>query len=126
MDLERNRWFPSGHQNTDFERWYRANSTYYAKYEFPFEPYFVADVRTLPRWDERFRGYGEDKAQQVLHMARAGFKFVVLPDKFVMHREHEPSDAWAPDTKTGMSITWCNRMAELQGEFDREFGKGGY
>jgi hypothetical protein len=42
-----------------------------------FEPVGVAAAAQLPRWDERFRGYGLNKVQLGAHLAALGFQFKV-------------------------------------------------
>ena len=53
------------------------------EYEEYFEPYIIANKHVLPRYDERFRGYGMNKISHLLNVAAHGFKFNVLPDVFV-------------------------------------------
>eukprot|EP00698_Gefionella_okellyi_P024199 TRINITY_DN8470_c0_g1_i2.p1 TRINITY_DN8470_c0_g1~~TRINITY_DN8470_c0_g1_i2.p1 ORF type:complete len:357 (+),score=50.18 TRINITY_DN8470_c0_g1_i2:105-1175(+) len=123
LDQKRGKYFPWGHQDTDFQQWYTATAPYEATYRYPFEPYFVVNTQLLPRWDERLRGYGEDKAQQVLHMARAGFRFQVHPTQFVIHREHQATQGdtgWG--IQNGRTFSWCDRLRDLQAEYDREYG----
>jgi glycosyltransferase-like protein LARGE len=57
-----------------------------------YEPYLIVrkGVHT-PRFNEDFKGYGKNKIQFVRHVLFAGFKFVVLPDEFVIHAPHAPS-----------------------------------
>ena len=42
-----------------------------------FEPVGVAAAMQLPRWDERFRGYGLNKVQLGAHLSALGFEFKV-------------------------------------------------
>ena len=37
----------------------------------------IGDATTFPRYDERFRGYGLNKCQQLYACDAAGFRFVV-------------------------------------------------
>jgi hypothetical protein len=53
--------FPKGHSPTDFERWFNASLPYAVTYQENFEPYIIARRVGLPRYDERFRGYGMNK-----------------------------------------------------------------
>jgi hypothetical protein len=77
------------HNATNYPRYLTTSEPYLAVYEFPWEPYFIADKADLPRYDARFAGYGNDKAVQSYEMSLRGFKFLVLPDSFVIHIEHE-------------------------------------
>jgi hypothetical protein len=77
------------HNATNYPRYLTALEPYLAVYSFPWEPYFIADKSDLPRYDARFAGYGNDKAVQTYEMSWRGFKFLVMPDSFVIHIEHE-------------------------------------
>lgn len=77
------------HNATNYPRFMAASEPYLAVYAFPWEPYFIADKSNLPRYDARFAGYGNDKAVQSYEMSWRKFKFLVMPDSFVIHIEHE-------------------------------------
>jgi hypothetical protein len=77
------------HNATNYPRFMTTFEPYLAVYGFPWEPYYIADKTDLPRYDARFAGYGNDKAVQTYEMSFRGFKFLVLPDSFVIHIEHE-------------------------------------
>ncbi len=77
------------HKPTNYSHFMTTSEPYSAVYSFPWEPYFIADKAYLPRYDARFAGYGNDKAVQTYEMNLRGFKFVVMPDAFVIHIEHE-------------------------------------
>ena len=47
-------------------------------YAHPCEPYVIALSDALPRYDERFRGRGQNKVQQLTHMAMWGFRCVSM------------------------------------------------
>ena len=93
--------FPRGHGPTDFARWLSeagtvgAGTSYAAAYAEGFEPYVVARVRGLPRFDARFRGYGLNKLSHALALHRAGFAFPVAGSSaFVFAEEHARSPEW--------------------------------
>jgi hypothetical protein len=77
------------HIATNYSRFLTTLEPYLAVYGFPWEPYYIADKTDLPRYDARFAGYGNDKAVQTYEMSLRGFKFLVMPDSFVIHIEHE-------------------------------------
>ena len=53
-----------------------------------FEPWTIVN-RKLAHWhDVRFRGYGQNKIQHIANMNATGFKFVVHPQAFIVHRSH--------------------------------------
>ena len=56
----------AAHENTDYERWYGTKSSYEIKYSGVFEPYMAGPLHNMPRYDERFAGYGMDKVAHSL------------------------------------------------------------
>ncbi len=58
-----------------------------------FEPYVLVAKQDVPPYDERLRGYFENKAVHIRHMAARGVGFVVHPTAFVVHMPHPPSAA---------------------------------
>ncbi|KAI5117209.1 hypothetical protein M0805_003497 [Coniferiporia weirii] len=89
-------WAP-GHNSTDYPRAlfgagpgevYRVPR---ARYQPAYEPYviFARDAPTPAPWcDERFVGYGGNKAACLYEMYLAGISFYVLADDFLVHRAH--------------------------------------
>ena len=56
--------FPRGHRATNFDRFFGpARGVYEVEYEACFEPYVVLERGCVPRYDERFRGYGLNKVR---------------------------------------------------------------
>jgi len=51
----------------------------------------VPNLRSTPKFDERFLGYGKNKIQWVQHLRFSGFEFHVLPSAYVVHCPHPPS-----------------------------------
>ena len=49
---------------------------YEVVYEECYEPYVIGSRRLLPRYDERFRGYGMNKIQHLYACHAAGLRFV--------------------------------------------------
>lgn len=51
-----------------------------------YEPWTIVDREVAPWHDVRFRGYGQNKIVHIAHMNASDFKFVVLPNAFIIHR----------------------------------------
>lgn len=67
-------------------------------YIHPCEPYVIALSDALPRYDERFRGRGQNKVEHLTHMAMWGFRWALLPGHFLVHMPHNVS--------TGIELNW--------------------
>jgi hypothetical protein len=63
-------------------------SHYEIRYEPDFEPYVLAYKPGIPRYWEAFRGYFFNKASWFVELDRAGYKFRVLSDSYVVHLNH--------------------------------------
>ncbi|KAI9023427.1 glycosyl-transferase for dystroglycan-domain-containing protein [Hyaloraphidium curvatum] len=83
-----------GHGPTDYGRWFRAREAYQiSTYNFNYEPYVVMRRDDPPWCDERFVGYGSNKAACLYEIYLAGYEFWVLPGDFLIHQWHEyPSE----------------------------------
>ncbi|KAL3692962.1 hypothetical protein R1sor_006613 [Riccia sorocarpa] len=87
---------PCCHKPTDHIRYFDSatKSLYRIIYRESFEPYFVAAKAVIPKYDDRFRGYGKNKQQHAYHCTSLGFDWWVLPKTFVFAIPHPPSEAW--------------------------------
>ena len=55
--------FPKGHNSTDYEQWYKSEEVYkVTAYQHSYEPYAILKKEGTPWCDERFIGYGANKA----------------------------------------------------------------
>jgi len=64
----------------------------------------------------RFYGYGNDKASHCYELDKAGYKFMVIPDAFLIHTPH-PQGNWVLQTfidpKERMSRTLTSFLADV-------------
>ena len=83
--------YAKGHSATDFKRWLELDNAeaYQAPHVNGFEPYVVVkrNSLSLPRYDDRFRGYGLNKVVHCVAMARAGYVGCHHP-RLSHHRHH--------------------------------------
>jgi len=82
--------WPRAHSPTNYKRWLTATEPYVVKdYNYHYEPYVVM-LQIGPPWcDERFLGYGSNKAACFYDAHLNDYEFVVAPNDFVMHVHHE-------------------------------------
>ncbi|XP_011299721.1 glycosyltransferase-like protein LARGE2 isoform X2 [Fopius arisanus] len=79
-----------GHAATNYNLWKVAVDPYEVTWEPDFEPYIVVSKST-PLYDQRFIGFGWNKVSYITHLTALGYKYVVLPNVFIIHRPHGPS-----------------------------------
>ncbi|KAI0666270.1 glycosyl-transferase for dystroglycan-domain-containing protein [Trametes maxima] len=85
-------WAP-GHNSTDYEKYYSippgTHTVYRVEhYQSAYEPYVITSKRVS--WcDERFEGYGGNKAACLFEMYLSGVSFYVLSDHFLIHQSHK-------------------------------------
>ncbi|KAF8161253.1 glycosyltransferase family 49 protein [Crassisporium funariophilum] len=83
-------WGP-GHNSSDYKRFHFASpgETYkVTQYQSAYEPYVIFKKDGPPWCDERFVGYGGNKAACLFEMYLAGVSYYVLADHFVIHQNH--------------------------------------
>ncbi|GAA5986683.1 hypothetical protein JCM5350_001451 [Sporobolomyces pararoseus] len=83
-------WAP-GHGSTNYTRYYEAEpgQVYKASgYTHSYEPYVIFKKEGTPWCDERFIGYGGNKAACLFELYLSGVSFYVLPDDFLIHQSH--------------------------------------
>ncbi|GAB1865524.1 Glycosyltransferase-like protein LARGE1 [Camponotus japonicus] len=79
-----------GHAATNYSFWRNSMEPYEVSWEPDFEPYIVVP-KSAPRYDTRFVGFGWNKVSYVTHLTALNYKYIVLPDTFIIHRPHAPS-----------------------------------
>ncbi|KAJ4493792.1 glycosyl-transferase for dystroglycan-domain-containing protein [Lentinula edodes] len=80
-----------GHNSTDYPRYYAAppGEVYkVTKYQAAYEPYIVFKKDGPPWCDERFVGYGGNKAACLFELYLSGISYYVLSDHFIVHQNH--------------------------------------
>nr|VZI51921.1 unnamed protein product [Spirometra erinaceieuropaei] len=82
--------WPAGHQATNYTHWYKSSIPYEVKWEADFEPYVVVK-KSAAKFDTRFLGFGWNKVAYTMLLDALGYRFVVLPEVFVIHLPHSPS-----------------------------------
>lgn len=85
-------WAP-GHNSTDYARYLstppNSKSVYkVTTYQSAYEPYVVMSKR-VPWCDERFTGYGGNKAACLFDIYLSGVEFYVMADHFLIHQSHK-------------------------------------
>lgn len=86
-------WLP-GHAPTDYERWTSGEQDVYkvTTYQYSYEPYVIFKNQGSPWCDERFSGYGSNKAACLFELYISGIDYYVLPDDFIVHQTHAYPD----------------------------------
>ncbi|MBW0469649.1 hypothetical protein O181_009364 [Austropuccinia psidii MF-1] len=91
-------WKP-GHGSTNYTRFYEVGEqedVYPAsRYTHSYEPYVIYKKDNSPFCDERFIGYGANKAACIFELYLSGISFYILPQDFLVHQSH----AYAESTR---------------------------
>ncbi|KAI8975511.1 glycosyl-transferase for dystroglycan-domain-containing protein [Mycotypha africana] len=90
-----------GHGSTDYKKWYRSSQPYkVTDYNYSYEPYVIYKKEGTPWCEERFVGYGANKAACLYEIYLAGIDYWVLPDDFLIHQTHHyPEETRAKERK---------------------------
>ncbi|ORX46057.1 hypothetical protein DM01DRAFT_1339694 [Hesseltinella vesiculosa] len=82
-------WRP-GHDASDYAAWFLADDVYgVTQYQHSYEPYVIYQRDGHSWCDERFFGYGSNKAACLYEMFVSGVEFYVLPQDFIIHQTHD-------------------------------------
>ncbi|KAF9396478.1 hypothetical protein BGX21_009502 [Mortierella sp. AD011] len=81
--------FAPGHGASDYPRWYATDEIYkVTEFNFKYEPYVILKKEGTPWCDERFVGYGANKAACLYEIYMSGVDYYVLPRDFLIHQSH--------------------------------------
>lgn len=82
---------PESHRLTNYYKWYQANKPYPVHtFNDKYEPYLILQKSpTLPKFDEKFTGYGMNKITFITELYAAKYTFQVLPDLWIIHLPHK-------------------------------------
>ncbi|CAO3587549.1 unnamed protein product [Absidia cylindrospora] len=120
-----------GHGSTNYTKWYASSEPYkVTDYNYSYEPYVIFKKEGTPWCDERFIGYGANKAACLYEIYLAGIDYWVLPDDFLIHQTHHyPEDTRAKERKYNKKLydyyreEACLRYARMMiaaGEWDTD------
>lgn len=86
-----------GHGPTNYDHWMEADAPYpVTTYQHAYEPYVIFKNKGSPWCDERFAGYGSNKAACLFELYISGVDFHVLPNDYLIHQTHAyPNEARA-------------------------------
>lgn len=93
LDMFHRSW-ARGHSATDYPKYYAADGPYKVEdYDFSYEPYVIFKKQGSPWCDERFIGYGANKAACLYEIYLSGIDYYVLPNDFLIHQSHDYPEA---------------------------------
>ncbi|CAO3589942.1 unnamed protein product [Absidia cylindrospora] len=94
-------WTP-GHAPTNYPKWLGSSTSDHeeldiykvTEYQQSYEPYIVYKKDNQPWCDERFFGYGSNKAACLFELYVSGVDYYVMPQDFIIHQTHDyPNEA---------------------------------
>ncbi|KAG0344791.1 hypothetical protein BG004_004175 [Podila humilis] len=83
--------FVPGHGATNYSKWFSGEGDEIYKvtsFNYKYEPYVVLKKEGTPWCDERFVGYGANKAACLYEIYISGIDYYVLPKDFLIHQSH--------------------------------------
>jgi glycosyltransferase-like protein LARGE len=85
-------WAP-GHAPTNYPQWLGSSDPHklykVTDYQQSYEPYIVYKKDNNPWCDERFFGYGSNKAACLFELYISGVDYYVMPQDFIIHQTHD-------------------------------------
>ena len=79
--------YPIGHASTDYYRWTMEDKPYSVTWTESYEPYLLLE-RSVFSFDTQFLSRVHNKGSHVFELFLSGFRFVVLPECFIVHFPH--------------------------------------
>ncbi|KAI8983786.1 glycosyl-transferase for dystroglycan-domain-containing protein [Pilobolus umbonatus] len=112
----------SGHGATDYEQWYGTDEIYpVTQYEFSYEPYVIYKKEGTPWCDERFIGYGANKAACLFEIFISGVDYYVLPKDFLIHQSHSYANHDRTRERTWNRVLYDNFRTEVCLRYSRKY-----
>ncbi|XP_066252461.1 xylosyl- and glucuronyltransferase LARGE2s-like [Euwallacea similis] len=119
-----------GHAPTNYDKWRKEYEPYHVKWQPHYEPYVVVKSN-VPRYDERFLGFGWNKVSHIMELEAQNYDFIVLSDVFIIHASHALS--W-DNAKFKQSPPYrrCNQqlkkrfIKELTAKYNKNFSDVNY
>ncbi|KAI8647199.1 glycosyl-transferase for dystroglycan-domain-containing protein [Parasitella parasitica] len=112
----------SGHGATNYTQWYTATELYpVTEYEFSYEPYIIYKKEGTPWCDERFIGYGANKAACLYEIFISGVDFYVLPNDFLIHQSHKYANHDRTRERTHNRVLYENFRTEICLRYSRKY-----
>lgn len=109
--------FPYGHALTNYTRWINATAPYAIEWTPScYEPYLLIKTQHFPIFDPRFVGYDFNKIQHTFQLIAQGFRFVVLPNSFVVHLPHKRGGRYSQKSRRQPCLR--RAMADFFAELD--------
>mmetsp|Transcript_43904 Transcript_43904/g.114512 ORF Transcript_43904/g.114512 Transcript_43904/m.114512 type:complete len:400 (-) Transcript_43904:3450-4649(-) len=120
-DEETGEYHPS-HRCFKYENWYTETKEIDMKYRWPCEPYIFGGTESMPRYDERFTSYGNNKVVHIFHLAVLGFQLKVIPRHFITHVSHsvDPTFNWHKNGDEDEKNRMASSVAILTKQFEYE------
>ncbi|KAG0030301.1 hypothetical protein BGZ81_002838 [Podila clonocystis] len=114
--------FPKGHNATDYEKWYVSDTVYkVTTYQHSYEPYVILKKEGTPWCDERFVGYGANKAACLFEIYISGIDYYVLPQDFVIHQSHPYKEETRKQERKYNRKLYQNFQEEACFRYSRQF-----
>ncbi|KAI8145869.1 glycosyl-transferase for dystroglycan-domain-containing protein [Fennellomyces sp. T-0311] len=121
LDMFHRNWL-KGHGSTNYTKWYESSEVYKViDYNFSYEPYIIYKKEGSPWCDERFIGYGANKAACLYEIFLSGIDYWVLPNDFLIHQTHEYPEATRRKERQYNRKLYSNFREELCLRYARVF-----